>query len=106
MTCSHLGHPSIMKHPVSQLVGFNTSVTVRCKASGIKPLTYLWETRSNNTQPWTDADRSNTKLVLKAVQSTRQARCLVYNECGLVLSRPATITVFSKSYSCLLSGAY
>ena len=107
MMCSHLGPPWISIHPVNQLVGFNTSVIVRCKGSGIKPLIHYWETRSNIVQPWLIAAYpSIEKLVLKDVQSTRQARCMVINTCGVALSRPATITVFSKSYNWLLSGAH
>ena len=103
----HLGPPRILIPPVSQLVAFNTSVTVRCEGSGIKPLVHRWATRSNNTHSWTILDHSSTKLVLKGVQSTQQARCLVYNECGVTLSSPpATITVFSKSYNWSLSRAH
>ena len=97
---SFIDPPWISNHPDNQLVVFNKSVTIRCKGLGIKPLIHYWETRSNNIQPWTIViDRPNKKFVLKAVQSTRQARCMVFNKCGVVFSHTATITVFSKSYN-------
>lgn len=95
-----LGSPKISKHPDNQLVTLNTSVTLKCKASGPKPLFYLWEIRSSSEKPWMIIKGYfGDKLVLNAVQNTSQARCKVFNPGGVAISHVATITVFSKNHA-------
>ena len=99
MMHSYLAPPRILNHPDSKLVGINTSVTVRCKGSSKRlPISYQWEARSSDAQPWMNITGSfNAKLKIKAVQSTTQLRCKASNEVGTAVSHVATITVFSKS---------
>jgi len=93
-----LGPPKIVLHPVSQLAAINAYVTLKCKGSGIKPLSYHWETRSTDKGPWIASRHYDKRLVFKVVQNTSQIRCMVSNKVGVVTSHVATITVLGKNY--------
>ena len=100
--------PKILNHPDSQLVAFNMSIALKCRSFGTKPLLYQWETRGNNNETWmiNGGTSMGRILSLKSIQSTSQARCIVSNECGAVISHTAIITVFSKSCMAVLKYTY
>ena len=88
--------PEISTYPNSQLVAYNTSVTVRCKGSGKRSL--WWETRSSNEQPWKIVTQNSNKILeFRSVQTTTQVRCVASDNCGIALSYGGIIKVFSKS---------
>ena len=79
--------------------------TLWCSASGLEPLTYLWQMyqMSNNTGNWSKpsiraVNITSPNLVFSKLTEEDEGiyRCIVSNIDGDVVSNNATITVFGK----------
>ena len=91
------GPPIIMMHPNDEVIAVNTSVTLNCKGTGKRPITYQWQSKPINRNVWMNIRKSNNqKLVVMSLQQSQQYRCVVSNEAGSNTSNIATVTVLSK----------
>ena len=87
--------PVIRVQPKDITVKSGTTAKIRVSASG-RGLTYLWFTRSSETDPWTEIPgATNAKYSFATSQSDsgRQYYCRVENADGFVDSAIATLTV-------------
>ena len=84
-------------HPNDEVIAVNTSVTLNCKGTGKRPITYQWESKPINRNGWRIIRKGNNqKLVVMSLQQSQQYRCVVSNDAGDTRSNFATINVLSK----------
>ncbi len=87
--------PVIRVQPKDITVKSGTTAKIRVSASG-RGLTYLWFTRSSETDPWTEipgATNAKYSFATSKSDSGRQYYCRVENADGFVDSAIATLTV-------------
>ena len=91
------GPPTIIMHPNDEVIAVNTSVTLNCKGTGKRPITYQWQSKPINRNRWMNVRKSNNQnLVVMNLQQSQQYRCVVSNEAGDTRSNVATVTVLSE----------
>ena len=97
------GPPTITHHPANYNdipVGNNITVTLMCRASGLRTLVYSWERRSSGSSWTTVSNNNTTSYTTDTTLAIGQYmyRCRVSNEAGSVVSNIATVNVYGEYY--------
>ena len=86
-------------HPESSDVPLRRSITLTCRASGIRTLAYSWERSSGSS--WTTVSNDNTTsyttdTTLATGQYMYRCRVRVSNEAGSVVSNNTIVNVYGE----------
>ena len=94
----YTGPPEITVHPTDGDVPMGRSITLMCRANGLRTLVYSWERRSSGSS-WTTVSNDNTTSYTTDTTLTigeYMYRCNVSNEAGSVVSNSATVNVYGE----------
>ena len=97
--------PNITQQPVSVILRENSEQvsTLWCLATGVEPLSYLWQMYQSSNDSWTRPsvraiNVTSPKLVFSKLTEEDEGiyRCIVFSDDDNVISDNATITVYGE----------
>ena len=86
--------------PTGGDVPMGRSITLMCRASGLRTLVYSWERRSSGSN-WTTVSNDNTTSYTTDTTlaiGEHMYRCRVRNEAGSVVSNSTTVNVYGEYF--------
>ena len=94
-----IGPPTITTHPTNKVVNASVGVTLNCRATSKKPITYQWEYIPANKNQWSTITGGNSgSIFVRNLMNSEKYRCKVSNEAGSTISNIAVVTLMGKLF--------